>query len=101
MATIESYESKTKSGVGVSAQRPDAVPKATGEFSFSSDLSSNNMLWGQTLRSPHPSARIKNIDISEALSISGVHAILTATDVPGKNLFGLEHPDQPDRKSVV
>jgi len=95
MTTIESYESKTKSGVGVSAQRPDAVPKATGEFPFSSDLSSHNMLWGQTLRSPYPSARIKNIDISEALSISGVHAILTANDVPGKNLFGLEHPDQP------
>ena len=93
MTTIESY--KTKSGVGVSAQRPDAVPKATGEFSFSSDLSSHNMLWGQTLRSPLPSARIKGIDFSEALAISGVHAILTANDVPGKNLFGLEHPDQP------
>ena len=93
MTTIESY--KTKSGVGVSAQRPDAVPKATGEFSFSSDLSSHNMLWGQTLRSPLPSARIKSIDFSEALAISGVHAILTANDVPGKNLFGLEHPDQP------
>ena len=93
MTTIESY--KTKSGVGVSAQRPDAVPKATGKFSFSSDLSSHNMLWGQTLRSPLPSARIKSIDFSEALAISGVHAILTANDVPGKNLFGLEHPDQP------
>ena len=53
------------------------------------------MLWGKTLRSPYPSARIRNIDFSDALSISGVHAILTADDVPGKNLFGLDHPDQP------
>ncbi len=95
MTTIESYEVTTKSGIGVSAQRPDAIPKATGEFPFSSDLCSHNMLWGKTLRSPHPSARIRSIDFSDALMISGVHAILTADDIPGKNLFGLEHPDQP------
>ncbi|MBJ69111.1 MAG: xanthine dehydrogenase subunit D [Acidimicrobiaceae bacterium] len=95
MTATETYKVGARSGVGVSSQRPDAVPKATGEFSFSSDLSSHNMLWGKTLRSPHPSARIRNIDYSEALAISGVHAILTASDVPGKNLFGLEHPDQP------
>jgi len=95
MTTIESHKVATDSGVGVSAQRPDAIPKVTGEFVFSSDLSSQNMLWGRTLRSPHSSARIRNIDYSEALAISGVHAILTATDVPGKNLFGLDHPDQP------
>ena len=95
MTTIESYEVTTKSGIGVSAQRPDAIPKATGEFPFSSDLCSHNMLWGKTLRSPHPSARIRNIDFSDALMISGVHAILTADDIPGKNLFGLEHADQP------
>ncbi|MBG00712.1 MAG: xanthine dehydrogenase subunit D [Acidimicrobiaceae bacterium] len=95
MTTIEAQDVAAKSGVGVSAQRPDAVPKATGEFSFSSDLSAHNMLWGKTLRSPHPSARIKKIDYSDALTISGVHAILTADDIPGKNLFGLEHADQP------
>ena len=95
MTTVESHEVATKSGVGVSAQRPDAIPKVTGEFPFSSDLRSHNMLWGKTLRSPHPSARIRNIDISDALTISGVHAILTADDIPGKNLFGLEHADQP------
>ena len=95
MTTVESYAAETKSGIGISAQRPDAVPKATGEFPFSSDLCSQNMLWGKTLRSPYPSARIRNIDFSDALSISGVHAILTADDVPGKNLFGLDHPDQP------
>ena len=95
MTATETYKIGARSGVGVSSQRPDAVPKATGEFPFSSDLSSHNMLWGKTLRSPYPSARIRNIDYSEALAISGVHAILTASDVPGKNLFGLEHPDQP------
>ena len=82
-------------GVGVSATRPDGKEKARGDFLFSNDLSSEDMLWGQTLRSPYPSAKIRKIDFSQALAMDGVHAILTADDVPGENIFGLEHPDQP------
>jgi len=53
------------------------------------------MLWGHTLRSPHPRARIKAIDISGTYQIAGVVAVLTHEDVPGRKIFGLEHPDQP------
>ena len=53
------------------------------------------MLWGATTRSPHPHARILSIDIAPALAIGGVHAVLLASDVPGRATFGLEHPDQP------
>ena len=82
-------------GLGISATRPDGKEKARGDFLFSNDLSSEDMLWGQTLRSPYPSAKIRKIDFSQALAMEGVHAILTADDVPGENIFGLEHPDQP------
>ena len=82
-------------GVGISAARPDGKEKARGDFLFSNDLSSEDMLWGQTLRSPYPSAKIRKIDFSQAIAMEGVHAILTADDVPGENIFGLEHPDQP------
>ena len=85
----------SSAGVGVSAARPDGKEKVKGHFLFSNDLSSEDMLWGQTLRSPHASAKIKGIDFSHALTIEGVHAVLTADDVPGENIFGLEHPDQP------
>ena len=44
-------------GIGVSARRPDGVAKTTGEFAYSSDLWMEGMLWGVTLRSPHPYAR--------------------------------------------
>ena len=53
------------------------------------------MCWGVTLRSPHPHARIRRIDITQALTVPGVWAVLTADDVPGDNAFGLEHADQP------
>ena len=75
--------------------RRDAIPKATGEFAYSSDLRAADMLWGQTVRSPHAHARILEIDVSEALRMTGVHAVLTHEDVPGKKLYGLEFPDQP------
>jgi xanthine dehydrogenase D subunit len=53
------------------------------------------MLWGSTVRSPHPYARIRSIDTAEALAAPGVHAVLTFEDVPGENAYGLEVPDQP------
>jgi CO/xanthine dehydrogenase Mo-binding subunit len=71
------------------------VPKVTGEFAYSSDLSAAGMLWGHTLRSPHAHARILEIDIAGALSMPGVHAVLTHKDVPGTKLYGLEFADQP------
>lgn len=81
--------------LGTSSLRPDGIPKTNGGFAFSSDLWVEGMLWGATLRSPHPAARIRSIDTSAATSMGGVHAVLTAADVPGKPTYGLEHADQP------
>jgi CO/xanthine dehydrogenase Mo-binding subunit len=87
---------RTVSGtIGESPARPDARQKVTGEFAYSSDLWLDGMLWGATLRSPHPSARITGIDITAALKLPGVHAVLTHEDVPGSPVYGLEHADQP------
>ncbi len=81
--------------VGESVQRPDAALKTRGDFPYSSDLQVDGMLWGATVRSPHPYARIVSIDASEARSMPGVHAVLMHEDVPGRKVYGLEIPDQP------
>jgi CO/xanthine dehydrogenase Mo-binding subunit len=81
--------------VGESLPRVDGVPKVTGEFAYSSDLHAAGMLWGLTVRSPHAHARVGPIDVSEALTVPGVHAVLTHEDVPGAKRYGLEFPDQP------
>ena len=81
--------------VGESVRRPDGEPKVRGEFVYSSDLHVDGMLWGATVRSPHPYARIMSIDTTEARAMPGVVAILTHEDVPGQNLYGLEIHDQP------
>lgn len=81
--------------LGDSADRPDGMPKVTGDFAFSSDLHAEGMLWGRTLRSPHAAARIRGIDTSRATAMAGVHAVLLAEDVPGSPTYGMEHRDQP------
>jgi CO/xanthine dehydrogenase Mo-binding subunit len=85
----------TQGRVGDSPVRPDGQAKVTGEFAYASDLWMDGMLWGATLRSPHPSALIGSIDISAALTVPGVVAVLTHADVPGRATYGLEHIDQP------
>ena len=81
--------------VGEPVRRPDAALKTRGDFPYSSDLQVDGMLWGATVRSPHPYARIVSIDSTEARSMPGVRAVLTHDDVPGKKVYGLEIPDQP------
>ncbi len=93
--TITTDERTTTGRLGDSTTRPDGVAKVQGGFAFSSDLSAENCLWGATLRSPHPSARIVSIDLGPAYRISGVEAIITAADVPGKPTYGLITSDQP------
>lgn len=90
-----STTTRTRDVLGTSALRPDGVAKVQGSFEFSSDANDDNMAWGATLRSPHPYARIVSIDVSGAYAIAGVHAVITATDVPGKATYGLISSDQP------
>ncbi len=81
--------------IGESVRRVDGVPKTTGEFAYASDLQAAGMLWGHTVRSPHAHARVRAIDLSGALGVAGVHAVLTHADVPGRKTYGLEFLDQP------
>lgn len=88
-------DSRGKGHIGESTLRPDGTLKVTGEFAYSSDLWHEDMLWGFTLRSPHAHAEIRSIDISGALSLPGVHAVMTYDDLPAATHYGLEIHDQP------
>ncbi|MEO1291532.1 MAG: xanthine dehydrogenase family protein molybdopterin-binding subunit [Pseudomonadota bacterium] len=66
--------------VGTRPIRPDGIDKVTGKARFGADFSLPGMLTGFILRSPHPHARIKSIDVSAALAVPGVKAVVTAED---------------------
>jgi len=61
---------------------PDLVAKVTGKAKYAEDYKADGMLFAKLLLSPMPHARVTRIDTTEALSIPGVKAILTADDLP-------------------
>jgi CO/xanthine dehydrogenase Mo-binding subunit len=94
----EAVEMKTlqeMSLVGRSVPRTDAYAKATGKLKFGDDYPLEDFLHGKIVRSPYPHALIKSINTEKAKELSGVRAVLTAQDVPGRNGFGVYVPDQP------
>lgn len=68
--------------VGKRTIRPDGVDKVTGRANFGADKILPGMLVGLVLRSPHPHARIRAIDVSRAQAAAGVKAVITADDFP-------------------
>lgn len=74
--------------VGANIKRRDGVDKVTGQGLFTSDITLPGMLYAKILRSPHPHARIKSIDTSEALAIRGVRAVATHEHCPKKPYNG-------------
>jgi xanthine dehydrogenase D subunit len=87
---------KTRGVVGESVPRPDGPDKVRGRFDFASDLRAPGMLYGRTVRSPHPHAVVRRIDTAAASAMPGVRAVLTAQDIPGRRFYGLDKVrDQP------
>ena len=63
--------------VGHATPRIDAIRRVTGTADYTGDIHLPGMLYARVLRSPHPHARIRGIDVSKALALPGVRAILT------------------------
>ena len=63
--------------VGHGTHRVDALQRVTGAAKYTSDIHLPGMLYARVLRSPHPHARIRKIDVSKAMALPGVKAILT------------------------
>ncbi len=61
---------------------------------FAGDVSRPGELWGGFLRSPYPHARILHIDVSRAVNLAGVKAVVTGKDV-SPHLEGLGLEDMP------
>src|SRR6476661_7026695 len=68
--------------VGKPFRKVDARAKCTGQTKFADDIFLPRMLFCKILRSHEPHALIKNIDVSKALALPGVIAIITGKDLP-------------------
>src|SRR5207253_502624 len=82
-------------GVGDNPLRPDAVAKAVGGVPYPADLALTGLVHAVLVRADRPSAALVEVDAAEALMFPGVHAVLTAADIPGSLGYGSAHADRP------
>ena len=75
---------KNPHGVGARLPFVDGVEKVTGAARYTADLPAADALVGMLLRSPYAHAELLEVDISEALKLPGVRAVITgdACDMP-------------------
>ena len=68
--------------VGKPFRKVDARAKCTGQTKFADDIFLPRMLHCKILRSHEPHALIKSIDVSKAIALPGVIAVITGKDLP-------------------
>lgn len=73
--------------IGKSPDRSEAMEKVTGRATYVHDLELPGMLYTKALHSPYARARIVSVDISAAIALPGVKAVLTGEDT--NHLIGL------------
>ena len=89
-------------GSGTSAARPDGVPKVRGGSRSPPTSGPTACCGARTLRSPHPHARIRSIDIGPALAMRRRrHASSPPTTCPARRSTGSSTADQPVFASEV
>jgi CO/xanthine dehydrogenase Mo-binding subunit len=80
--------------VGASVPRVDGVAKVTGRARYLDDLDAPGAWHGMTVRSSVAHGVLEAIELDPAFDWSGV-AVVTAADIPGKNVILLIEEDQP------
>ena len=68
--------------VGKPFRKVDARAKCTGQTKFADDIVLPRMLFCKILRTHLPHALIKSVDVSKAIALPGVLAVITGKDLP-------------------
>jgi CO/xanthine dehydrogenase Mo-binding subunit len=80
--------------VGQAMPRYEGIGQVTGNMQYVDDIVLPGMLYAKCLRSPVHKGILRHLDLSAAEKTPGVVGILTAKDVPGRNIYGASG-DQP------
>jgi carbon-monoxide dehydrogenase large subunit len=79
-------ETQQKHGLGESYKRKEDARFIRGQGNYVDDVQLPGMLYGDIVRSPYAHALIKHIDISAALAVPGVLAVITGRDLDAAGL---------------
>ena len=81
--------------IGKRIAKLDAPEKASGQTRYVHDLNLPGQLHAKILRSTRVHALIRRIDVAKARALPGVHAVLTAADVPWQRPLGVGKDQLP------
>lgn len=81
--------------VGASVPQLEAEEKASGRAQYIADMSRPGMLHAAIVQSPHANARIRGYDVSAALALPGVRAVVTGDDLDADHRMGAFIKDEP------
>ena len=84
--------------IGKAVKRVDGNDLVSGRMQFLDDLRIPGMLFARVLKSPHPHANIKKINVEKARSLPGVKAVLTHETAPDWMCGLPQHRRVLDRK---
>lgn len=90
--------------IGKSERTEDALEKVTGRKKYAEDLTLPGLLYGKILFSPIAHGKIRQIDVTEAESLPGVHAVITYKDSPDvyfNSLMRMIDDDKPATEKVL
>src|SRR5271166_5420114 len=87
--------------IGKRIPKMDAPEKAGGKTRYIHDIDLPGQLHAKILRSSEVHAKIVSIDTSAARALPGVHAIITAADVPWQRPIGVAKDHLPLKRDRV
>lgn len=79
--------------IGSPIPQVNARDKVQGRAVYAGDIRLPRMLHARILRSPHPHARILDIDTTAAVALPGVRVVVTGADAPARP-WGISHKHQ-------
>ncbi len=68
--------------VGKPLPRVEAYERVSGTAVYPADMILPQMLYGAILRCPHAHANVRSVDVSAAVAMPGVRAVVSASDIP-------------------
>lgn len=87
--------------IGKRVPKMDAPDKASGKTRYIQDINLPGQLHAKILRSAEVHARILSIDTRAAKALPGVHAVITAADVPWQRPIGVAKDHLPLKRDHV
>jgi carbon-monoxide dehydrogenase large subunit len=101
MSFLQSRTRSARDGFGKPVRRKEDARLLTGAGCFSDDVNRPGQAHASMVRSPHAHARIRSIDVAEALAMPGVIAVLTGTEAAADGLRPIPHRPVPTNPHEV